>query len=205
VLGGVGVIILVALLGLWAGRSPGSDPRKARLASHVQAANAALASDDLNAAAREIDALKSLDPKNAGLASLQSALASKKEAEAEKARIAEAKAAADKIAAIKAEQAAADKAAREKEIADQRAQAEREQIARQEKERALQHQFDAAIANADEALGRRDLADARQNLGMAQQIKPADPEIPKIQKRISALEEDLKPKIADTTPDEPSD
>jgi serine/threonine protein kinase len=114
---GVGAIIFVALLGLWAGQAPGLAPRKAELASHVEAANGALASADLTTAAREIDAVRSLDPKNAALAGLQSAFATKKKvAEAEEARVAADKAAAEKIAAIKAaaEQAAANKAARER-------------------------------------------------------------------------------------------
>jgi hypothetical protein len=142
-LAGVGVIIQVALLARGLGVSPGSIPASPA-GQPRQSANAALHQMTLNAAAREIDALKSAPrPKNAGARRVYSRIGLQRKSRGRKPRIGvgEAKALRYKIAAINAEQAAADKAAGKgnsqiNEPSKSRADA------RQEKERALQQQFD---------------------------------------------------------------
>ena len=126
---GVAVAALAAGMGIFfATRPPASapDPRQAQIAQHIAAATTALAAGDLTAAAEEIEAVKTADPANAGIASLEDALKAEREKRsAEARRVADEKAAAAAAAAKIAAAAAADAAdakkiedAKNKETAD---------------------------------------------------------------------------------------
>ena len=119
--GGIAAAVIAAAIGIFFGmrKPPTPDLRQVAIAQHIAAATSAIAAGELKTAEDEIDAVKSADPANAGLASLEVSLKAEQEKQAAEAqRIAREKAAAETKAADETAAAKKLEDAKKQEMAD---------------------------------------------------------------------------------------